>query len=414
MKAVFTIVAKNYMASALSLAESVHRYEDDVDFYIVLADEWDNDSDKDSINEKVVLAKDIVGIPDYYQKCFMYDVVEFSTYVKPYFFLELLRERGYSKVVYLDPDTYLYSDLSEVWDGLSQFDCVVTPHIVDIGTISVKDKESHILNRGVYNFGFLGLNDSGDCIAFLEWWAKMLDTNCIRSDRLFVDQKWGDFVNVYISKTFVLKKKKYNIANWNIQERKLSCENNSVFVEDKGKREQICFVHYSQFKMQSADEYIKKYMYDAIDDECIIAFRVIYDEYEKSMKRNGYDYWSTKRYAYNNFDFNPNAKKIELLHRRIYRELVLKDKASDYLNPFLLKGAFYNKLICLNVINGEKKDYSYAPKKVRVSAPERKLNYLWLSLIRRLFGFEKMVKYSRTISGDTSIEGLAMYYGRML
>ena len=50
MQAIFTIVAKNYMASAITLGKSVKKFCEDTDFFIVLADEWDAEKQKEELS----------------------------------------------------------------------------------------------------------------------------------------------------------------------------------------------------------------------------------------------------------------------------------------------------------------------------------------------------------------------------
>ena len=82
-KVIFTIVAKNYMASALTLKGSVLKLHSDVDFYIVLADQWDDEEQKKRGGNNVLVA-DASVVPEILSMSFFYDVVEFSTSIKPF------------------------------------------------------------------------------------------------------------------------------------------------------------------------------------------------------------------------------------------------------------------------------------------------------------------------------------------
>ena len=59
---IFTICAKNYIGLALALEKSVKQYNDNVDFFIVVADEFDTGKEP-SVAENVIEAKSVLEIP---------------------------------------------------------------------------------------------------------------------------------------------------------------------------------------------------------------------------------------------------------------------------------------------------------------------------------------------------------------
>ena len=105
-------VQKNYLAQALSLKESTLRYND-VDFFIYLSD----DKDQESLPEVVTL--DESWIPHWKEMAFKYDLVEFSTSIKPFCITHLF-DQGYEKIVYLDPDIYVFNSLDCIFDALDK------------------------------------------------------------------------------------------------------------------------------------------------------------------------------------------------------------------------------------------------------------------------------------------------------
>ena len=104
MNCIFTICAKNYLAQALTLKESALKHNN-VDFFIILAD-----SPTDDINDVNVITLNESWIPEWQSMAYKYNVIEFSTSVKPFVFQKLFNE-GYDNVIYLDPDTYVTDKL---------------------------------------------------------------------------------------------------------------------------------------------------------------------------------------------------------------------------------------------------------------------------------------------------------------
>ncbi|HTP12764.1 MAG TPA: hypothetical protein VMM37_04015, partial [Bacteroidota bacterium] len=102
MNAVFTIVAQNFLGQAYTLAESVRRFNPELDFFIFIADRLDASV---VAREKVTLVEArTLSIPDVTSMSFKYDVTEFCTAIKPFCFSHLFQHRGYEKVLYFDPD----------------------------------------------------------------------------------------------------------------------------------------------------------------------------------------------------------------------------------------------------------------------------------------------------------------------
>lgn len=339
MNAVFTIVAKNYLASAITLVKSVKKFHQDVDCYIVLSDEWESEEQSKKTDENIFIAKDM-QIPCYEQMSYMYDVVEFATAIKPFFILYLMNEKNYENVVYLDPDIWLLDSISVIWKNLDIYDCVLTPHIVDMNIATNYRKESHILNRGIFNLGFIGVHKNKNMCDFISWWSQRLTTECVRNSTLFVDQKWIDYLPAFCDNFYILRSKAYNIADWNLHERKIHKENGIYCVfEVTGQYEPIHFFHFSGIKQQKPEEYFNKIHFNGTQDEKVALSELIL-EYEKNLCVNEYQYWSLQSYKYNYYE---NNDKINLLHRRLYRQLLLEGKKMTF--PFSTnEGNFYSLL----------------------------------------------------------------------
>ena len=80
----FTIVAKNYIGLAQILEKSIREYYNDLLFYIIVADEIDNELKKE-LSTNILVAKETLNItPETWENMsFKYNLTEFCTSIKP-------------------------------------------------------------------------------------------------------------------------------------------------------------------------------------------------------------------------------------------------------------------------------------------------------------------------------------------
>ena len=119
--------------------------------------------------------------------------MELSTAVKP-FLLRQLFARGHGKVLYIDPDIWVFRPLDELFAWLDESDVLLTPHLTGpLGDGHYPD-ERDILLSGTYNLGFLGIADTEQVDALLRWWSERCEFLCVSdiTHGMFVDQRWMD------------------------------------------------------------------------------------------------------------------------------------------------------------------------------------------------------------------------------
>lgn len=380
---IFTVVAKNYFASAVTLGKSVNKYVPNTDFIIILVDELEGKINPQNYNFKIIEANKL-NIPDFEKLSFLYDVVELSTAIKPYVILYLMKELEYCKVLYLDPDIWVMESLENIFNLLDNKDFVLTPHIVDLDIASGSGKEEHILNRGVFNLGFIGCRKSETAYPFLNWWKDRLSTSCYRDTTVFVDQKWIDFMPVFCTNYEVLSSKAYNIADWNYQERELEYKDRKYYVLEKnGNWEKIRFFHFSGIKSEEPDVVLDKFHVECIKKRKVL--KELINEYQEELILNGYNEFSVMKYKYNFFN---NGEKIELLHRRIYRSIL---ESGEYMEcPFNTDKN--GKLYWL--LKGKGKWYA---SNSSVSFKERVVRIM-LKFVRRIAGDKQYQAYLKALS----------------
>ncbi len=187
---------------------------------MVLCDEVDQGYDESILPFSVIHLRDL-ATPDLEEMSKKYNITEFNTSIKPSVFQCLFEHLEQERVVYLDPDIALFGEISEVLDAFDRgAECVLTPHILQPAE-SVEMSDQKILLYGVYNLGFLGIQNTEDVIKIVNWWGRRLKDDCRVDLRngIFTDQKWVDLFPAFLNHIEVLRHPGYNVAYWNLPQR---------------------------------------------------------------------------------------------------------------------------------------------------------------------------------------------------
>ena len=338
MNAIFTICAKNYLAQAKTLGYSIKKYCADVDFFILLSDEIGNDDIKCSAFN-VIEGKNLNNIEGYYDMAFKYDVIEFSTSIKPYYLDILLNEKGYDKVLYIDPDMVVYNSLDTLFDELDHFDAILTPHLLKpYVDYQGATSEEELLFVGIYNLGFFGIKNSTVGKQMTEWWKVKLKDQCYadKEDALHVDQKWMDFLpSLYGDQIRILRHPGVNLAFWNMHEREFLDDGENYSVDGFP----LIIFHFSGFSYADYENIAVKQTKHSLTT--LPQYRRLFESYVSSLKDNDFIHLRSLKYTYNYYE---NDIPILKYQRRLYRMLTLE--SSVFSNPFSVseEKGFFNKL----------------------------------------------------------------------
>jgi hypothetical protein len=224
----FSSFTFGYLNRARVLFQSVKRHHPDWHCVALVTDEpptgfeWRVPEPFD----EVVYAKDL-GIPEFRKWLFKHDIVEVCTAVKgPY--AHYACSLGYDAVIYLDPDTCLFSQLKSVLAALETSDIALTPHQLkpDSARQAVVDNEVTSLKTGIYNLGFLAIRTTGEGRRMAKWWNDRLLSFCYDdvAAGLFVDQRWCDHVPSFFDRVAILRDPGLNVASWNLSHRTVSVD----------------------------------------------------------------------------------------------------------------------------------------------------------------------------------------------
>ena len=321
-RAIFTICSNNYFPYARVLFTSLKKYHPEADLFLCLADIPNSKIELGVSGVEVILASDL-GIDNFFDFAFRYDIMEFNTAVKPFFMDWLISKRGFEEVVYLDPDIELFAEMKPVFAALEKgADFAITPHITKPAEFAEFPDDIGIMKAGIYNLGFMALNNSLEAQSFLQWWCRRLRYQCINQQDcgIFVDQKFVDLLPAFHDNVAILRDRTLNVAYWNLDQRKLTYKNNQWFVDG----EPLVFFHFSGIDLKQPQRLSKHT--ERFQDNLDSAIQSLIDRYFKGLK-HFQDSSLNIPYGYGKFN---SGVAIADIMRRCYRDSPLPKKA----NPF--------------------------------------------------------------------------------
>lgn len=323
--AAVTIISRNYLAQARTLAKTFLEHEPESRFYLLVVDGLPDDMDIGV--DAISIDLEELRIPNLYEMCFKYGVVEFSTAVKPYLLSLLLSEYGEDEIVYFDPDIMIMRRLVELRDALTSGDIVLTPHIMrPLPVDGKRPSEQDIMISGAYNLGFIAVRRSPQGEEFLTWWEQRLQDGC-RIDvpkGLFTDQKWIDLVPSLFRSTVILRDPSYNVAFWNLHERSITRDGEEFLVNGRP----ASFFHLSGFHPEKPQELSKHQ--DRLNVVPGSSLETLLDLYATHLRENGFGELATSEYGFERFD---NGIRVSPILRQIYLNLSPGER-SRFGNPF--------------------------------------------------------------------------------
>lgn len=298
--AALTIVSRNYLALALTLANSFLDTHPGSLFFIAIVDSHEGIDGLINREGLYAIPYESISIPDSLVFKYRYSILELNTAVKPYA-LSFIFD-GYpqvEKLLYIDPDIKVYSCLRDIWDALDAGNICLTPHLLSPIEDNKSPSEINILQSGSYNLGFIGIKRSNDGAKLLEWWKKRLFLDC-RVDiprGLFTDQKWIDLVPGYFESCKIIRKHEYNIAYWNLHERSCSFDSaRRAYINNHPLR----FFHFSGYSPAKPNIISKHQDRHQLNNRKDL--QPLFNDYAKSLIASGHIHLATIPYE---FDYLP-------------------------------------------------------------------------------------------------------------
>jgi Glycosyl transferases group 1 len=331
-----TIISKNYIALARTLADSFHKFHPDVPFFVLLVDEVDGYFEPER-EVFYMVGTDELDIPDKNSFCFKYNILELNTAVKPYFLLRLFDKYGIKKLIYFDPDILITEKVSHVFELLDTYSIVLVPHITQPIEDNFRPSELDLLQAGTYNLGFIALAATPTTQRLLSWWQKRVYEQCLLApDRgMHVDQKWMDLVPGLFDEVFIIREPGYDVAYWNLHSRTVDLRDGRIRVNG----EPCYFFHFSGFDPLNISMVSKHQNRFTLND--LGQVTRLFEQYRDLLLTNGHEQTKNWPYAFGYFD---NGAKIPDIARQMYHALGAQRK--QFGNPFSTSSApsFFNWL----------------------------------------------------------------------
>lgn len=291
----FTICSRNFMAFARTLHQSLLRFYPGIHFHVALCDDRADSPPFVAAQEKFdFIYLDELGIPDWREMSQRYNVTEFNTAIKPFVFQHLFQSTNADHVVYFDPDIYVVDHLTEIEAAFGAgADVILTPHMLEPNE-RAEMNERRLLQYGIYNLGFLGVSRTPKALEIMAWWARRLEHECIikRDEGLFVDQKWADHFPAFFDSPAILHHPGYNLAYWNLSNRKVTWRGQGWWANDKPLR----FVHFSGNDLDNPkllSRHSGEHRADTIGE-----LKALLDEYRDAVFANGHHDFRRIPYAF--------------------------------------------------------------------------------------------------------------------
>ena len=314
--------------------QSVREVHPDIARFIVLADAMQSFEGLDLAAE--LIACDVLPIPLIDNMKLWYTVIELNTAVKPSVFRHLFERLGFEQAVYLDPDILLFAPLTVAWNALSTHSLVLTPHMLHPLQDGCEPSDLSIMKSGVYNCGFLAARADEQCLPFIAWWADRCLAHC-RVDvpaNLFTDQRWMDLAPVFVERTLILRDTAYNVAYWNIGQRRVREAKGRGWTVDGAK---LVFYHFSGIAPDDPTSFSKHQNRFTIETAGDVASLCAL--YRARVMANGFALYKNRRYGFARF---ANGRPIEE-HMRSWIKRAIDDKRLDPLQPLELSSEFFDE-----------------------------------------------------------------------
>ena len=331
-RAIVTICSGNYFPYARILLTSLKKYHSEAALFLCLADTLQPKLEL-GIPEVTIIPADRLEIPNFADFAFRYDIMEFNTAVKPFVLQWLIEVEQFEEVVYLDPDIELFAPITSVFEALAtEANFVITPHITQPAEGDEYPDDFGVMKAGIYNLGFIAVDNSLAAINFLHWWGRKLRFHCVNEqDRgLFVDQKFVDLLPAFCDRVAILRDPSFNVAYWNLHQRQLAQTAYGWTIDN----EPLKFFHFSGIDPSHPDRLSKHT--ERFKENLAPPLQAIIEHYLSQLQEFGYDREIALPYGYGKFE---RGAAIANVMRRCYRSL----PNSGLDNPFATFDRYLNR-----------------------------------------------------------------------
>ena len=192
------------------------------------------------------------------------------------------------KLIYFDTDLWIMDSIESIEKNLDSYDIIITPHITQPIDLQKEWNEKQFLNAGLYNTGFVGMKRSENTFKFLNWWKNHLKDFGYYDfcNGMGIDQLCVNFVPIFYDKVLIEYSPAYNLAYWNIHERKVTFDNGKYVING---REKLMFFHFSGYTPDKPNLLSKHIKSSKISNYPVL--KILFKEYNEALLRNHFHFF---------------------------------------------------------------------------------------------------------------------------
>jgi len=203
--------------------------------------------------------------------------IEYYFNCKPSLALYVLKQCELaSQVIYMDADIYFFANPERIYRMMGEYSVAITPHRF---RSDLKYSEKY----GKFNAGYLLFKRNENGLACLNWWRERCIEWCndVVEDDRFADQKYIERFASLFEGVLSIDSIGVNLAPWNIDEKKIKCENDKLYVNG----ERIVFYHFHNLRALTARIYnLGCEKYTPVLNKTVLLY--IYKPYLAGLLRN--------------------------------------------------------------------------------------------------------------------------------
>ena len=295
MKLIYTVCSANYLYQALTMGESLKKTNPDYELIIGLVDELPLTNFEIPYQIIPISTLNLPYLQEFSDK---YTVIELACACKPVFGLHLFEKYSdLEKLIYFDTDLWITNSIESIEKNLDSYDIIITPHITQPIDLKEEWNEKQFLNAGLYNAGFLALKRSLNSFKFLNWWNNHLKDYGYYDfcNGMGVDQLCINFVPIFYDKVLIEYNPAYNLAYWNLHERKVEYIDKKVVVNGKN----LLFFHFSAYS-PSYSHLLSKHKKSSKTSN-YPKLMPLFEEYNEALLRNHFHFFKQIIPAYGKY-----------------------------------------------------------------------------------------------------------------
>lgn len=292
LKIAYTVCSVSHLGQAKAMMESFNRYNPTIYFYVGIVDTISREKIIESSSYFEIICIDDIAdtaIRKLYTKFTVFEMCGIARVILATFLLE--KFETIQTLIYVDTDIYFFGKIPDEYLIRSDFDILITPHILNPYKDNYYPREVELNNSGLYNSGFYLLKNTYNTKKMLDWWQLRLQEYGYVNfmDGMFVDQLWLNFVPLFFDKVLISKDLGLNCGYWNLHERHIRETENGEFKVNN--EFPLVFFHFSGYNTNKPTQ-ISAHT-DRFDLTNRPELTPLFEAYHQALLKNRHSYYLT-------------------------------------------------------------------------------------------------------------------------